>query len=159
MSEDVVVWRIASDTPDYEADDLTGAGAKASGGRWNRAGIAVIYASATRALACLETLVHLNRDAALPLNRFLVRIAIPEAHWRSRAVLDPARHVGWDAEPEGKVSIEWGTSWVRSASTLVAEVPSVIVPEESNVLINPGHTDVGMVRADKVRRWLYDVRL
>ena len=59
----VSLWRIASDTPDYTADDTTGAGAKKTGGRWNRKGIALIYTAESRALACLETLVHLNRWA------------------------------------------------------------------------------------------------
>jgi len=50
------VWRLATDTPTYEADDLSGAGAKATGGRWNAAGIACAYASGSRALACVETI-------------------------------------------------------------------------------------------------------
>src|SRR3712207_8444198 len=54
------VWRIATDTPDYEANDLSGAGAKVTGGRWNEKDVPVVYASETRALACLETVVHLN---------------------------------------------------------------------------------------------------
>jgi RES domain-containing protein len=51
-------WRIATDTPDYEADDLSGAGAKQTGGRWNERGLPLLYASESRALACLETVVH-----------------------------------------------------------------------------------------------------
>jgi RES domain-containing protein len=71
------VWRIATDTPTYEADDLSGAGAKVTGDRWNAAGAAVVYASQTRALACLETVVHLNAGG-LPLNRYLVEVTIPD---------------------------------------------------------------------------------
>ena len=51
------VWRIATDTLTYEADDLSGAGAKATGGKWNGAGKAAVYTSQTGALACLETVV------------------------------------------------------------------------------------------------------
>ena len=76
VSGGVAVWRIATDTPAYEADDLSGRGAELNGGRWNRPGRPVIYASSTIALACLETVVHLNQSG-LPLNRFLVRIDIP----------------------------------------------------------------------------------
>ncbi len=71
------VWRIAADTRDYAADDLSGAGAKATGGRWNAMNYAAVYSSATRAMACLETIVHLNAGG-LPLNRYLVEITIPE---------------------------------------------------------------------------------
>src|SRR5512133_1050066 len=54
LSDVVLVWRIAADTPDYTADDLSGIGASSSGGRWNRKRAAMVYASSSRALACLE---------------------------------------------------------------------------------------------------------
>jgi RES domain-containing protein len=153
------VWRIAPDTRDYGADDLSGRGAERTGGRWNRKGNAVLYGSATIALACLETLVHLSGSDPLPLNRYLVRIAIPPSAWRSRIVLAPTEHVGWDSEPPGLISIEWGKDWLATVKSLIAEVPSVIVPEESNILINPRHRDAKGLRARKVRRWTYDPRL
>lgn len=150
-------WRIATDTPTYETTDLSGAGAKATGGRWNAPGISVVYASTTRALACLETIVHLNAGG-LPLNRYLVALAIPDEVW-DRAHGPGVADIGWDAEPSGLVSIDYGTDWVRSGRSAVLLVPSVIVPEELNVLLNSAHADCGLVRATKVRRWLYDPRL
>jgi RES domain-containing protein len=153
------VWRIATDTPAYTANDLSGAGAKATGGRWNAAGAAVVYASQTRALACLETVVHLSAGG-LPLNRYLVEVTIPDDLWVDAQTMSPASlPVGWDAEPAGRTSIEFGTSWIRSGASALLVVPSVIVPEESNVLINPLHPDSGRVTAAKVRKWLYDPRL
>jgi RES domain-containing protein len=119
----------------------------------------MVYASETIALACLETLVHLAGSDPLPLNRYLVRIVIPKEAWEQRAICKPAEHVGWDAEPPGKVSLDWGTDWVRSATSLVVQVPSIIVPEESNLLINPTHADAKHVHANKLRRWTYDLRL
>lgn len=154
-----LVWRIATDTPSYEADDLTGAGAKATGGRWNSPGVPVVYTSQTRALACLETVVHLNAGG-LPLNRTLVRVDIPDAVWAAARQETPATlPVGWDAEPAGRVSIAFGTAWIRSGSSALLIVPSVIVPEELNVLVNPLHPDSAWISATKVRRWLYDPRL
>lgn len=111
------------------------------------------------ALACLETLVHISGAASLPLNRFLVRIAVPASAWRDRMVMKPHEHIGWESEPPGTVSIGWGNDWARSGGTLIAEVPSVIVPEEANILINPRHRDAKRLRARKVRRWPYDLRL
>ena len=159
MSASVTLWRIATDTPDYEADDLSGKGAETTGGRWNRKGVAMVYASTTRSLACLETVVHLGSGDPLPLNRYLVEITLPIGLWDARAVFDSASQVGWDAEPAGKVSLDWGSSWAAGRTTLLAEVPSVIVPEELNVLINPKHPDIGAVRSRKVRKWTYDARL
>jgi RES domain-containing protein len=153
------VWRIATDTARYQADDLSGAGAKATGGRWNEPGVAVVYASETRALACLETIVHLNAGG-LPFNRYLVEITIPDAVWDHAQVetADDLR-VGWDAEPAGQVSIRFGTTWVRAGGSALLLVPSVMVPEECNVLINPTHPDSARIMAVKQRKWLYDPRL
>ncbi len=153
------VWRIATDTPSYQADDLSGAGAKASGGRWNEAGISMVYASETRALACLETIVHLN-GGGLPLNRYLVAVTIPDDVWAKAQEETPDRlPVGWEAQPPGQVSIQFGTTWARSESSALLVVPSVIVHEEFNVLINPAHADSARITAVKRRKWLYDPRL
>ena len=151
-------WRIASDTPRFVADDMSGAGAEAIGGRWNEIGVAVVYAASSRALACLETVVHLG-TGGLPLNRYLVEIEVPDDMMASAEVLDPDKAIGWDAEPAGQVSIAFGTEWVKSRRSLLLIVPSVIVPEESNLLINPGHPDAGQISARKVRKWLFDARM
>jgi len=158
VTTDVTLWRIGADTPDYEAHGLSGKGAERSGGRWNRVGTPLIYCSVTRALACLETLVHLAKHP-LPLNRYLVRITVPAAAWEAAVELDGATLVGWDAEPVGRASLDWGMTWASSRSSLLARVPSVVVPEEFNVLINPTHTAIAGVKAQKVRKWLYDSRL
>ena len=66
------VWRIATDTPGYTADDLTGAGAKSSGGRWNRPGNAMIYCASNISLAVLETFVRLYDDGLIYRGKRLV---------------------------------------------------------------------------------------
>jgi RES domain-containing protein len=153
------IWRIATDTPACQAHDLSGAGAKATGGRWNEAGIPVLYASETRALACLETIVHLNAGG-LPLNRYLVALTIPDDVWANAETKTPGTlPVGWEAAPPGQASMELGTAWLRSGSSALLLVPSVIVPEESNILINPAHADSARITTVKLRRWLYDPRL
>lgn len=153
------VWRIGADTPRYTADDLSGAGARITGGRWNAPGTALVYASETRALAALETLVHFA-SAGLPFNRYLVRIDIPDPVWAAAAQETPSSlPVGWDAEPAGAVSIALGTRWIAGAASALLIVPSVVVPEENNILINPAHPDLARLSIIKVRRWLYDPRL
>lgn len=153
------LWRIATDTPDYGSDDLSGKGAEVTGGRWNRKGVPMVYASASIALACLETLVHLKGGLPLPLNRYLVRVDVPDASWDLRTLFDSAAHVGWDAEPPGLVSLDWGTHWAQDSASLLAQVPSIVVPEEPNVLVNPRHADVAALTATKIRKWTYDPRL
>jgi RES domain-containing protein len=152
-------WRIASDTPDYVADDLAGAGAKITGGRWNRPGLPVLYCADTPSLACLETLVHLGAGG-LPFNRYLVAIDVPDPIWRVReAHTSASLAVGWDACPAGKVSLDFGDAWLKSNRSAVMAVPSAIVPEDSVILINPQHPDSAGITASKTRKWLYDPRL
>jgi RES domain-containing protein len=155
----VSVWRIASDAPGFSAEQLNGTGARLSGGRWNRKGKALVYASESIALACLETLVHLN-VCGLPLNRYLVRIDIPDAIWDQAECLDAdALPVGWDATPAGKVSLDLGDRWLTEQRSSVLVVASAIIPQEFNVLINPAHPDSAALIATKTSKWLYDPRL
>jgi RES domain-containing protein len=124
----VLLWRIAADTLNFEADDATGKAAEKTGGRWNRAGIAMLYSSISRALACLETIAHLGAGA-LPLNRYLVEIAVPKRAWDSAVTLGPTQLVGWDALPHSQTSLGWGTTWALGKASLLAKVPSIVVPE------------------------------
>ncbi|WP_175743601.1 RES family NAD+ phosphorylase [Burkholderia ambifaria] len=156
----VHIWRIAAVTPAYPAEDMSGAGAQATGGRWNAKGVAVLYTAENRALACLETLVHAV-STRLPLNRILVRFDVPDDVWQAASYFDrqDAKNVGWDVEPAGMVSISAGTKWLTGAKSALLVVPSVIVPEERNVLINPAHLDAARITATKIRKWTYDTRL
>lgn len=154
----MIAYRIGIDTPNYEADDLSGKGAELTGGRWNEKGVPALYAAETRALACLETLVHLAAGG-LPLNRYLVEIDIPAAIWaRARRETPASLPTGWEAAPAGRASIRFGTEWLRSRGTALLLLPSTIVPEEHCILINPAHPDTASITAKKSRRWLYDPR-
>jgi RES domain-containing protein len=153
----ISAWRIATDAPGYTADDLTGTGAKLSGGRWNRPGNAMLYCASNVSLAVLETFVHL-KAGGLPLNRYLVELTIPDPVWKRATTLTPPA-VGWDAIPTGKTSLDEGDRWLKANLSAVLIVPSVIVSEEANVLINPLHPDTRQITARKVRKWVYDPRL
>ncbi len=137
---------------------MTGAGAKLTGGRWNEKGVSVVYAAENRSLACLETIVHLNAGG-LPLNRYLVEVNIPDDVWGAREEVNATKLVGWDARPASRTSIGFGTEWARSRRTPILVVPSVVVPEEANVLVNPLHPSSASLIARKVRLWTYDPRV
>lgn len=155
----VSLWRIAKHTIQYAAADLSGVGAKTYGGRWNSKGMATVYASTTIAMATLETLAHLGDNIAIR-NAFLVRIDVPAAIWKQREIitaaeLDPA----WVAEPPGSTTVSIGDAWLRRAGDPLLLVPSVIVPEEFNVLINPAHPAAKKITAQVQRQFIYDPRL
>ena len=150
------VWRIALDAPLFKADDLSGEGAKKSGGRWNKKGTPVLYTSESIALACLETLVHINAQG-LPLTRYLVRIDIPTRVWNLAKRLNPkTAGAGWDALPAGTASIEKGQKWLQSNASALLFVPSVVIPQANNVLINPMHPDIKLIKAKKIEQFSYD---
>jgi RES domain-containing protein len=151
------LYRLAS-AGAWDELDLTGAAAKAVGGRWNHVGTPMVYAASTIALAALETIVHLGAVAA-PLNRYVIALDIPDAFFRRRQVVSPPPPDAWDAIPPSYKSKDFGSAWVRAAGSLLLDVPSVIVPQERNVLLNPLHPGIERVVARNLGRFLYDDRL
>lgn len=159
MGGEILLWRISRHTEKFDADDMTGAGAKAVGGRWNAKGTPVVYASTTISLATLETLAHLGEEIAIR-NSFLIKLTIPEAVWDKRITVAPAAlPITWLAEPPGSTAIQLGNTWLLANTAALMQVPSVIVPEEYNVLINPAPPDTAQITATVVRQYLYDPRL
>lgn len=152
------LWRIAAETREYTATDLSGAGAAKNPGRWNAEKEPVVYCASSMALCVLETAAHVD-TAGLPLNRFLVEIDVPDAVWSRRTDSSDASKLpaGWDAVPAGRASVEFGSRWLASRSSAAMTVPSVIVPEEAVVLLNPAHPDHAGVTARAVRRFEYDL--
>lgn len=152
----MILWRIAAETRKYKADDLSGGGAAVSPGRWNDERQPVVYAAPTIAIAVLETAAHID-DAGLPLNRYLVRIEVPDYVWDAREELDAASLVPtWSAIPAARASVEIGSRWLSSLRSPILIVPSVIVPEERAALLNPAHPDTKGVTASIVRLFEYN---
>jgi RES domain-containing protein len=146
MDDDVCLWRICSDTPDTPADDLSGSDTEATGARWNRAGIPLVYCAESISLAVLETLAHLGLAQGLPEDRCLVCVSVPRRaldHAVRFDRNDPA-HRDWNATPYPPVTLDWGSRWATQAESLLALVPSAIVPEERNLLLNPAHPDIAL---------------
>jgi RES domain-containing protein len=151
----VALWRIATETRDYKANDLSGTGSARSPGRWNATGEHVIYAAPTIALAVLETAAHLD-PAGLPLNRFLVRLDVPSDVYVQQVELEPDKiDAAWSAIPSGRASVDLGSSWYQAGKTPLLLVPSVIVPEERAVVINAKHALAGKISATTVRQFTY----
>jgi RES domain-containing protein len=147
----LILWRIAAETRRYAADDLSGRGAAVHPGRWNDERQAVVYAAPTLALAVLETAAHID-DAGLPLDRFVVRIDIPDAVWAARERLDvESLPHAWCSIPAGQASVRIGSDWLISLRSPILLLPSVIVPEEEIALLNPAHPALKTVSASIVR--------
>ena len=134
---------------------FSGEGARLAGGRWNRPGEAVVYASASLALAAIETFVHLGEDG-LHIAFVSFRIEIPDSVQVQRCRRPPA---DWRSEPPQEPSMLYGSNWIRRGRTAVLDVPSAIVPSESNYLLNPHHPDFRQIRIGRPRPFVFDPRM
>ena len=150
------LWRIAAETREYAATDLSGAGAAKRPGRWNDYKEAVVYCAPTIAMAVLETGAHVD-DSGLPLNRYLVEIEVPDVVWARREKVEVAKlPPTWAAIPAGRATAKFGSDWLASLRSPILMVPSVIVPEEWVTLINPGHPDASRITAKALRLFEYN---
>lgn len=134
------VWRIVKKRRAVLAFD--GEGAKREGGRWNSIGVLMVYASATISLALLETLVHADQED-LPTERYVaIPIDIPPFVRVKHIAVDvlPKGWQKWDPSPPELKRI--GDEWVGDCRQVVLSVPSAVVPQERNFLINPAHSDM-----------------
>ncbi len=139
----MVLWRICRE----KFADLSGRGASLLGGRWNSPGRPVVYAAEAAALAVLEVRVHLDLDwSLLPNDYVLLEIDAAAAEIEQIATL-PAD------------TIAAGDAWLSSGRTAILQVPSLIVPESRNLLINPLHPDAANISIASSRAFAFDHRL
>ena len=125
--------------------------------RWHSRGREIIYTAPNPATALLEVLVHaeVRQPQALAGYSFL-KIEIDDAITRER--IEPAGLPdGWRHELALTRSV--GDAWLAAGRTALLDVPSVIVPESWNVLVNPRHAEAGRVRVVEVVRYPMDGRL
>lgn len=146
-------WRIVKAR--HAAKAFSGEGAARTGGRWNSRGVPVIYTSATKSLAALETLVHLNPPVLFRYVAF--RLEFDEA-LIEKVPLDtlPA---DWQVEPPAPSSKVVGDRWVQEVRSAVLALPSVIILGEPNYLINPAHPAFKKISIGKPERFAFDPRL
>ena len=150
----MTAWRIVRAA--YAASAFDGEGSRRFGGRWNSKGTRIVYTAGSRALAILELLVHLESEDLLRHYR-LIPVTFPDelvarldlrelpANWRRRPTPPSVRLIG--------------DQWVRGGRSVVLEVPSVIVPDESNFLINVQHPLFAKLRIGKPQPFRFDRRL
>src|SRR5436190_641574 len=150
----VVGWRIVKEK--HAKSAFSGEGASTFEGRWNSAGVRMVYCSENIALAALEILVHTQ-----PL-RLRDKWRVFRASWSDPMMLSLELEKlpkAWNAQPPSAVSKDLGDEWVRSARSAVLAVPSIIVALERTFLLNPKHRDFGKVKIQEVGPFVLDQRL
>ena len=129
-----------------------GAGAAVLGGRWNPAGMPVIYAASSLALAMLEIMVR-GGDYRHPPRQY-VEALVPDDLLIETAEPPP----GWQDQPSPSARA-YGGAWLAEQRSAVMRVPSVVVPVESNFLVNPAHPDFGRILVSAPAPLAWDARL
>jgi len=141
------VYRIAKTS---YIKDLTGAGARLYGGRWNHKGTPLIYTSQTRSLATVEFLVHLSLPHA-PADISMATIEIPD-DVRPEVIALHSLPSNWRKKPAPSELADLGTTWAQAKRSLLLRVPSAVVEHEFNILINPAHPDMPRVAVVNVEK-------
>ncbi len=136
---------------------LSGEGARLYGGRWNSPGRPVVYLGGSRALAALELLVHLTTPGSREKPYVFMGMEVPTDGLQS---LPKAALPGdWRISPPQRETQALGDEWLASENSLGLWVPSVIIPEESNLLINPRHPAMSQLCLGEPSPFNFDMRL
>jgi RES domain-containing protein len=147
-------WRLSRF--DSQQRTFDGEGARLFPGRWNPAGVPVVYANEHLSLAVLEILVHARVDQVrIAFHAF--QITIPDA--LVEVVPDERLPRGWDGAAIERSTREFGETWARERRSVALSVPSVIVRQERNVVLNPVHPDFGQLEIARPARFRFDERL
>lgn len=149
----LTVWRLLTARFAYSA--FSGEGARLYGGRWNLKGTAMVYTAGSQSLAMLEMLVqdeplrarYVMLSATLPANLKIERftpVQLP-ANWRDVGARDQLQVIG--------------TDWLKRGSSAALAVPSVVIPNETNYLLNPRHPSMARIVIGKPQEFITDLRL
>ncbi len=148
------VYRIAK----REHAALDGLGGMYGPGRWHEKGNLVIYTSEHASLAAWEKIVHVSSFENLPDNLLLVKIEIPEGI-EIQSVPEKVLVEGWGRFPFTNETVNYGTSFLRKKEHLALKVPSVIIPDEYNIILNPLHADIKSCNIISTARFIFDMRV
>jgi RES domain-containing protein len=144
----MILWRIGRHR------DLSGTGGLKAAARWQHAGHAVVYMTETPASALLEVCVHTSAND-VPPEFTLLKIAGPDME--TLFINDGDLPKNWQAQLE--VTRDLGTAWLEKNESVLLRVPSVIVPETVNFLLNPSHKLAAKFRITDVFPYPFDLRL
>ncbi len=138
------------------AKDLTGEGARLFGGRWNNKGVPCIYTSESRSLALLEYSVNVNLYD-VPRALTIARIEIPAL---SIKMITEAELPGnWKNAPAPAETKDFGSDLFKDKEFAVFKIPSTVIAEEFNYLLNPLHQDNKLFKLLEIKDFIYDVRI
>lgn len=141
-------------TKEIYSHDISGEGAKKWGGRWNSPGLAVVYTSCSISLSLLELLIYQSSYEEIVINQ-LMRIEVPDTFTQTLSV--DSLKLNWQHDIDYCRFI--GNEFLQNNTSLMLKVPSAVIPDEYNILINPGHTAFGKCTLLSSGIFEFDTRL
>ena len=147
-------WRLSKA---HYAADLTGQGAAREGQHWNPPGLGAVFLGLTPEITVLEVLVHLNGVLNAPL--VLCAYDVPDGPGLITEPDPTALPEGWNAVPHCKASAAFGGEWLRTGDHLGLVLPSVVVPQARNLMLNPLHPAMAQVVLVHQETFQLDARL
>ena len=151
----MIIWRLCRQQ--HAARPLDGEGARLYGGRWNLPGTALAYTAGTLALAALEVLVHVDHDLA-PHDLVSIPIEIPSGI-RIEEIALTQLPPNWRKNPAPERLQALGSGWADRATSALLRVPSAVIPEEHNYLVNPLHPGSRQLKIGRPQSFTFDTRL
>jgi RES domain-containing protein len=142
--------------PQHVGNAFDGEGARLYGGRWNSKGTSVIYVSESISLAAMELLVHFESHKVLE-SYICIPVEFDEIFVLNIDMSNLPKD--WNKEPAPLSTKNIGDSWIKSGSSLLLKIPSVIIPSEINFLINPAHPDFNKITIRPPQPFDFDKRL
>lgn len=149
------LWRLCR--AHHATSAFDGEGARLFGGRWNHHGFPVVYTSATLSLAVLEVLVH--HRVPVPPQDFIALKAETPARLKIETINIEDLPMDWSRDLSPTKLQDIGTDWLQRASSLILSVPSAIIENELNYLINPRHPDFSRLKINPPSAFSFDGRL
>lgn len=148
----MIVYRLSNTR---YATYLSGEGARLNGGRWNHIGVPCLYTSESRALAVLEFSVNVNM-ARILRHLSMIQIEIPDDIMELSISQLPGN---WKEAPAPSSTRDFGTGLIHAATHPVIKIPSAVIQEEFNYLVNPVHPSSKSYHVINVKDFVYDVRI
>lgn len=136
--------------------DLTGEGARLHGGRWNHVLCPCIYTSESRSLAVLEYTVNVNIDD-IPRSLSITTFEIPDEGIQALTIADLPGN--WRESPAPASTKDFGTNLLKLGASPILRIPSAVICQEFNFILNPRHFDAKDFKILHVEDFVYDVRI
>jgi RES domain-containing protein len=144
----MILWRISRHL------ELSGRGGISLAGRWHHAGAPVVYLAESPAGALIETCVHTSAND-IPPSFTLLKVAGPDLPFEEIEIAV----LGNDWPQHVEITRDLGSEWLKRGNSALLRVPSALIPETKNYLLNPLHADAGLLQIEESFLYPFDARI